>query len=373
MTKILHANDDNYNLGGAFLITYRLEKYLNKYGYQYDYLSMDHFDANSKFPINSEDRVYSANLRKNRFLGHIALPFYVNKVLKNNMYKVIHIDTDTAWKALLYAIPAKKNGVKTVIHSHAMGIEGDAKWIKHVLELISKSILIKYTDIYIACSRKAAEWILPQKSNIDVEIITNGIDYNDFYFSIEERRDFRNKLNLDGSIVLGNVGVFSCNKNQKYLVSVLDRLIRSGYNVKLLLVGNDNTLYGREVRKLVRNKHLEDRVCFVSETPNVRPYLNAMDIYVQSSIYEGFGLSAVEAQATGLETCISDELPKECCASEWAAMFNFKNGEQKIEQIVHDYTYDEKSRIHRKLNPRYSIEYMSKSIACVYDTLLKET
>ena len=84
MEKILHVNDDNHNLGGAFLITYRVEKYLRSYGFSYDYLTMDHFDENSKFPIPNDDKTYSANLRKNRFFGHILLPFYVNKVLKNN-------------------------------------------------------------------------------------------------------------------------------------------------------------------------------------------------------------------------------------------------------------------------------------------------
>lgn len=372
MTKILHANDDNHNLGGAFLITYRTEKYLKKYGYQYDYLSMDHFDADSKYPINPEDKVYSANLRKNRLLGHILLPFYVNKVLKRNSYEVIHIDTDAAWKALLYAIPAKKNGLKTVVHSHAMGVEGDAKWIKHVLESFSKAILIKYTDTYIACSRNAAEWILPKNSNIAVEVITNGIDYNDFYFSLEERIDFRNRLRLDNSIVLGNVGLFSQNKNQKFLVSILETLVKKGYNVKLLLVGNDNTLYGREVRELVINRNLENKVCFVAETSNVRPFLNAMDIYVQASIYEGFGLSAVEAQATGLVTCISDGLPDECCVSDWAVKFNLKNAERQIEQIVLDSDFYEKDRANRKLNAEYSIEYMSKHIADIYNALIKK-
>ena len=68
MEKILHVNGDNYNLGGAFLITYRVEKYLRNYGYRYDYMSMDHFDNNSKFPIPVDDTTYSANLRKNRLL-----------------------------------------------------------------------------------------------------------------------------------------------------------------------------------------------------------------------------------------------------------------------------------------------------------------
>lgn len=369
-TKILHANDDNHNLGGAFLITYRVEKYLRKYGYSYDYLSMDHFDKESRYPISEDDKTYSANLRKNRLLGHILLPFYVNKVLKDCSYDIMHIDTDSAWKALLYAVPAKKNGVKTVIHSHAMDIEGDAKRLKSWAEMISKRILTRYADKYIACSQNAAKWIVPPTTNQTPEVIINGIELDEFCFLKEERTEYRKQLNLGDSIVLGNVGLFSENKNQKYLVDLLDKLVKKNYDVKLLLVGKDDTAYGKEVKKLVENKRLNKRVVFAGERSDVRQLLNAMDIYIQPSYREGFGLSTVEAQATGLKTCISDKLPKECCACEWAFMFALKTGDDQIEQVVSDYIYNENERESRRLNKKYSIEYMARSEAHVYGTLI---
>ena len=89
MLKVLHANDDNVNLGGAFIITYRVEKYLRRYEYSYDYITMDHFDRDSEsFPMPRDDRLYSANLRNNRLFGHILLPFFVAKIVKNNKYKI---------------------------------------------------------------------------------------------------------------------------------------------------------------------------------------------------------------------------------------------------------------------------------------------
>ena len=75
--KVLHCNNDNYNLGGAFIITYRVNELLLKKGIVCDYITMDHFVDSCNFSIPEGVKTFSANLRKNRFLGHIILPFYV--------------------------------------------------------------------------------------------------------------------------------------------------------------------------------------------------------------------------------------------------------------------------------------------------------
>lgn len=372
LEKILHVNNDNYNLGGAFILTYRLEKYLQKFGFSYDYLTMDHFVIDSaNYPIPDNDKTYSANLRKNRLIGHFVLPFYVNNVLKHNDYKIIHIDTDSAWKALLYAVPAHRRGLKVIVHSHAMAIEGDSVCIKKSLEIIAKSILTKYSNRYIACSKMAAEWILPNNSLTKVDIIPNGIEMTDFYFCSEEREEYRRKYKFDKSIVIGNVGVFTKTKNQEYLVLLLDSLLRENYDVKLLLVGNKNTSYGNKIGKMVKDLGLEDKVILTGNTKHVRQFMNAMDVYIQPSLYEGFGLVSVEAQATGLLTLISESLPKETIVSNWAYSFNVSRGQDVVKRVISEYNFSVKERTRKKLNENCGLDAMAKKVSEIYKTLIE--
>jgi len=371
--KILHANDDNHNLGGAFLITYRVEKYLRSLGFSYDYLSMDRFDIeNTDFPISKDDKTYSANLRGNRLAGHLILPFFVNRVLKDAPYKIIHIDSDSAWKALLYAVPAKKNGVKVIVHSHSTGIDGDAKLLKRILQTMSKPLLKKYADRIIACSREAALWMAPHGKVSNVEVILNGVDFEKFYYDEAERAAYRNSYGIDeDTLVLGNVAMLTKNKNQLYLLDVLAEMQKRQIKAKLFLVGDAESDYGQEVKRKASELNLSELVVFTGKTSNVREHLNMMDIYLFPSFFEGAPLALYEAQATGLPCIINSTISKDAIACEWCYTESIASGAMvwcdKIEELVNIYR---QGRTCRVLDDRFSIRGMASELSVVYKGLI---
>ena len=61
-----------------------------------------------------------------------------------------------------------------------------------------------------------------------------------------------------------------------------------------------------ELRGVVDGSGLEQSVHFVGEVPDVREYLQASDIFVLPSENEAFGISLIEAMATGLPVISSD-------------------------------------------------------------------
>ena len=182
--RVLHCNNDNKNMGGAYLVTRKLEPYVREIGYVFDYITMDEFVVSGHEDTDpmQGSKTFSARLRGNKLVGHIKLPLYVKKVLKENSYPIVHIDIDSAWKALLYALPAKKFGAKVLIHSHATGIDGDHKGIKGFLHIICKKIIAHYTDQYIGCSNRAIEWLCPKERLNSAELLMNGIDRREFFF-----------------------------------------------------------------------------------------------------------------------------------------------------------------------------------------------
>lgn len=62
------------------------------------------------------------------------------------------------------------------------------------------------------------------------------------------------------------------------------------------------------IENLIRDKHLEDRVCLLGEQANPYPYMAAADIYVQTSRFEGFGLTIAEARVIG-KPVVSTDFP----------------------------------------------------------------
>ena len=72
----------------------------------------------------------------------------------------------------------------------------------------------------------------------------------------------------------------------------------------LLLVG-DGELKERITEKVVR-LGLQDRVIFTGSRGDVANLLQAMDVFVFPSLWEGLPVTVVEAQASGLPCIISD-------------------------------------------------------------------
>ena len=81
-------------------------------------------------------------------------------------------------------------------------------------------------------------------------------------------------------------------------------------DAKLLLVG-DGRLRA-DIEKKIQQLHLEDKVILTGVRNDVAELLQAMDVFVFPSIYEGLPVTIIEAQAAGLPCLISDKVPIEC-------------------------------------------------------------
>ena len=65
------------------------------------------------------------------------------------------------------------------------------------------------------------------------------------------------------------------------------------------------------LKQKVKEKGLEDRVFFLGDRSDISEILNAADVFLFPSLYEGLGIVAVEAQAAALMTICSDKIPQE--------------------------------------------------------------
>lgn len=145
-------------------------------------------------------------------------------------------------------------------------------------------------------------------SESKVRVVYYGIDLDRFRpdFSAEAVAEVRLRYGLVGRTVL-SVGNVNPKKNVARLISAFRRLRETVSDAQLILVGKE-TSYGYTLREKIEAWGLAPHVCFTGYIPDEDlPLLyQAADLFVFPSLFEGFGLPAVEAMACGTPVVASN-------------------------------------------------------------------
>jgi len=228
--------------------------------------------------------------------------------LQNNSYDIVHIHSGSISVLALSAYVAYKEGVsKVIVHSHSSGEKPSLK--HYILKKLSTPFFYKCVTNYCACSKPAAEWKFPKKIvEKNTIVLKNGIDTKLFKYNSDKRSEYRSKLSIDEqAFVIGHVGRFSFEKNQKFLVNVFCKIKERVQNCKLVLIGAGEEL--EAIKHLVVKQGIQDKVLFVGNVNNVNDYMQVFDVFVFPSLFEGLGMVGIEAQGAGLPVVVSDRVP----------------------------------------------------------------
>ncbi len=240
-------------------------------------------------------------------------------LIKRNKYDVTYFNISTALHCI-GAAAAKRCGVKKrIIHSHASGIDSQNKLNREILTFLNsicKIFLHKQGTDFCACSETAGEWLFPKKvlQSKNFQIIKNAIDTRPYAFSHAKRAELRKTLNLENKLVVGHVGSFNYSKNHEFLLQVFEKLHLKDPKSVLMLIG-DGSLYEQIVQR-TKAMGLSNCVLFMGKRKDANDLMQAMDIFVLPSNFEGLGIVGVEAQVSGLPCIFSDRVPKEISFTE---------------------------------------------------------
>lgn len=211
--------------------------------------------------------------------------------------------------ASIYLPIAHKKGVFTIAHSRNAGVD---KGIKGKLTKVLRRNLKEKCDRCFACSKLAGEAVFGKEAmeHGNVTIIPNAIDAARFTFDPEVRKQKREELHIQPQeFLIGEVGRFDPQKNQKYAVEILAECRKKNFPAKLILIGEGPLM--EDVRQQVEELQLQEYVIFTGLQKNVMPFYQAMDFFLLPSFYEGLPGVAVEAQASGLRGILSDAITTE--------------------------------------------------------------
>lgn len=261
---------------------------------------------------------------------------------------------------------AKKYGIeKRIIHAH--NSQNMDSFLRGMLHRFNKISLRKYATDFWSCSDDSSTWFYNKKikSSDKYFIVKNAIDINEFEYNESIRNEYRKKINLDGKLVIGNVGRFHFQKNQTFLVKVFNELQKKEKKSVLLLVGDGEDR--KDIISEVEKYQLTDKVIFLGVRNDVQNLMQAMDIFVFPSIFEGLGIVAIEAQVSGLPVIASNKvIPEEVCIDKDIFEFvDLDKGEQYWAERILDLAKKVETR-RSKLNlfeeKHYSIEKEVKKV-----------
>ena len=216
-------------------------------------------------------------------------------------YHIVHSHLDCMSGIPLKA--AKKHGVPVRIgHAHNSNQPRDAKYL---LKLLYKREIARNATQLFACSEEAGRWMF---GGADYCVLNNAIDAVKYSYDIDTRTDVRRSLGLpEDGVVVGHVGRFDPQKNHSFLLNIFAQMPG---DARLLLVGDG--VLRHDAEQQAEKLGIRDRVFFMGVRSDVDRLLQAMDVFLMPSLFEGLPVSIVEAQAAGLPCLISDKVPIEC-------------------------------------------------------------
>lgn len=358
--KILHIIN-SLNTGGAEKLLVETLPLYEKKNIEVDLLLLSKKETPFENLLNNtfKGSVYHSNIK------HLYSPLQIFQIIKHirkKKYDIVHahLFPTLYWLSLAKLFFRFKTLILFTEHNTHNKRLGSA-----VFRWIDKIIYHQYSKI-IAITPQVKE-VLIQKLNIKenkIKVVYNGVDINKYKNAkVYNKEDFFDK----DSIMLIQVSRFHPQKDQKTLIKTL-ALLPNTY--KLLLVGNGDTQ--EECKQLVQSLSLQERVQFLGNRTDIPSLLKTADIAVQSSHWEGFGLTAVEAMAAGKPIIASNVIGLKDIVSDYGLIFEKGNENdllQKIQSLANKDYYEQISEKCSRRAEDFQLTIMVEKTVALYQKL----
>lgn len=292
------------NRGGLETMLMNYYRNIDRNKVQFDFLT--HRPENEKKDYDDEIRGLGGKIYHMPVLNPFS-PSYMKSLdqffKEHKEYKIVHSHLDCLSAYPLKA--AKKNGVPVrIAHAHTTLVDTN---LKKYIKLFSKKKISKYATNLFACGQRAGKWMFEGQP---FQIMNNAIDTKKYLFCLETREKIRKEFHIsEDEYVIGHVGNFTLPKNHTFIINLFYEICKKNKKVKLILVGggNDSSQYKEKAEKL----KIADKIIFTGVRNDVPDLMQAFDVFLFPSIYEGLPVTLVEAQAAGLHCIVSDQVTRE--------------------------------------------------------------
>ncbi len=315
--RVLHIFSNPHLTHGASIFEYRISNILKQNDIYFDYLvTEDATEEEKKRYESMGSRLFKLPIDKKHglILRELKINRQYYKFFKENHYDIVYADTENSLRAI-HLFMARLAGIPIrVVHSHNTGLQTESKASKIISRFIRGFFKFSATD-YFACSDMAAEWLFPKSiyQKKRYQILKNGVDLDQFSYNESKRAEIRTTLGISDEFVIGHVGRYMPQKNHDFLCDIFYELFQLDPTAKLLLIG-DGPLKS-EIEDKLKNLGIVKNVIMIDQVSNVNDYMQAMDLFLMPSLFEGLPITGIEAQAAGLPCLFSESITRELAIS----------------------------------------------------------
>ncbi len=238
----------------------------------------------------------------------------IKKIIKENKYEVTYFNISTAIQCL-GILASDECGVENcVVHSHSsdVDIENNLKrCFMKALHYLCKGVVSKKATSFIACSQKAGEWMYTRDvlAGKNYTVVHNSVDTKQYVYNTDIREMMRHKMQWNDKNVIIHVANFTYQKNNEFMIDVFHEAHKKRPDLMLVLIGKGSK--EDKIKNKVKQYGMEEAVVFLKDISNVNEYLQAGDLFVLPSLFEGYPISALEAQVSGLPCLLSNRITRE--------------------------------------------------------------
>ncbi len=270
------------------------------------------------------------------------------------------------------------------LFSHVKGKIFTAHGLPVATDYISRCqdhIGFRLVDKIVAVSDEVAEnlWHRFKLPREKIDIVYNGIEIPEIDHSLKEQnyRVLRKDLNIAlDSIIIGAIGRLVPVKNYTMLLQSFKQLLEIvDKKIQLVFVGDGSE---REyLETLSKDLHIEKTVSFLGIRDDVGKLLDAMDVFVLTSVTEGVSISLLEAQAKGIPAVVTDVGGNGCVVTDGETGFlvelnDFIQFSEKIKILIENKNiYESFSDFSlKKITTHFNIDIVTKRYEKLYESLL---
>lgn len=277
-------------------------------------------------------------------------------------YRVVHSHINENSGFVLKA--AKKAGVPgRIAHSHLSDLKID---YKIPFRLYARFYMQNNPNKLFACSKNAGRWLFGQKrvNSEELLVLNNAVNTQEFTFRESIRRKIREDLGLQNKLVIGHVGRFNEQKNHNFLIEIFNILSQERSDAVLILIGDGDLK--DQIEKKVESLCLSERVKFLGIRSDISNLMQAMDLFLFPSLYEGLPVVLVEAQAAGLKCVVSNTITQESDITGGVDFISLKKTPEEWASKILSTSFDRKDTSKKIQDAGYDSITMAKWLSDYY-------
>lgn len=291
---------------------------------------------------------------------------YVDRLLADGRYSVIHVNISDFLATLILYYAWKNKVPHRIFHSHNTKRLGEGLKVR-ILCSVYDRLCIKFATNLLACTSRAGTEIFGKTK---FQVINNAIHVDKFDYSEEDRNRLRKELGIkDGCIVLGTVCRQAIQKNPFFMIDILNECVRLYGDVVLLWIGT-GPLYSDVVR-YAKEHGLSDNLIMVGDREDICRWYSAMDAFLMPSLFEGLGIVYIEAQASGLPTFASDCVPRDSSITELIQYISLDTDKATWAKSIYEAcsNTERKGRVQEIIEADYGVSKERNALKDYYDSL----